>query len=110
MIIGLAELSPTHTDIAVVVGGSAKYSDNIKTPSGFGVEIARKGTSDTLTVMIPWNETTLPQIRKLKETVMNSHIFMCGVKFKNLVIRSYTDKKGKTRYRATADNIEIIIR
>lgn len=105
---------PTHSDIAVVVGGHAIFKhDNDKIPTLYAVQVAMDKTIDTMLVKIPWNDETIPQIRTLKHTMLNSQNYLCGVTFDNLIIEKYDfitkDKKHISGYKATADNINQII-
>jgi len=112
--IRLQTLSPTHCDIAVAVGGSAIFKNKDKQPTQYAIRIALDKTPETMLVKIPWNETTIPQIRKLKAVTMDSPVFICGVRFENLTIRTYQYIDAKTKrictgYTGTADNIKEII-
>ena len=113
--IRLETLSPTHSDVAIAMGGKAIFQKQTdKQPVQYAIRIALDKTSDTMLVKIPWNADTIPQIQKLKTATMDSPVFMCGVRFENLNIRKceYTDSKSKKiciGYTATADNIKEII-
>ena len=105
---------PTHSDLAVAVGGHGIYMHSgDKKPTLYAVKVALQGTA-TMLVKIPYNQQTIPQIKKLQEAVVNSPTFVCGIRFENLVIRQYqfTDYKTNkisTGYTATATDILEII-
>lgn len=105
---------PTHSDIAVVVGGHAIFkNNNDKIPTLYAVHVALDKTIDTMLVKIPWNNETIPQIRTLRHTMLNSPNYLCGVTFDNLKIESYNfitkDGKHVSGYKATASGIKEII-
>ena len=109
-----SEIFPTHSDIAVVVGGHAIFKDdNEKIPTQFAVHVALDKTPNPLLVKIPWNNETIPQIKSLKNTMLNSPNYLCGVTFVNLKIEYYDfvtkDKKHVFGYKATATGIKEII-
>lgn len=114
-LITLSEISPTHSDVAVAVGGYGIYKQpSDKAPYIYAIQIALAGTADIMLVKIPWNENTIPKIKSLKKTMLNNSYNLCGIRFKNLQIRKYkfTDRKtGNTKcgYTAAADNIIEII-
>ena len=108
------EIFPTHSDIAVVVGGHAIFKNsNNKTPTQYAVQIAMDKTIDTMLVKIPWNDETIPKIKLLKITMLNSPNYLCGIKFDNLKIEYYNfitkDGKHVSGYKATATGIKEII-
>lgn len=111
----LSELSPTHSDIAICLGGYPIPSPTSDTePSGFAIRIALANTSETMLVKLPWNTETILKIKELKQILLQNPSFVCGITFENINIRSYryTDSKsGKTNcgYTATATNILSII-
>lgn len=109
-----SKIFPTHSDIAVVVGGHAIFKDdNDKIPTQYAIHVALDKTTDTLLIKIPWNRETIPQIKLLKNTIMNSSNYLCGVRFENLIIEKYdfitNDKKHVSGYKATATGIKEII-
>ena len=108
------KIFPTHSSVAIVTGGYAISKDkNSKIPTHFAVQVALDKTIDTMLVKLPWNPDTIPQIRTLKYTMLNSPNYLCGATFDNLKIEYYNfitkDKKHVSGYKATADNINKII-
>lgn len=102
----LQDLSPTHSDIAIVVGGRGKFKNpNDKTPESFIIQIALQGT-ETMPVRLPWNTDTKQQLSLLKQTILDSPVHVCGVRFDNLQIHQYNN----SAYYATATNIKEIIK
>ena len=108
------QIFPTHSTVAIVTGGHAIFKDdNDKIPIQYAVHVALDKTPKPLLVKIPWNNETIPQIRNLKQTILNSPNYLCGATFDNLKIEYYDfitkDKKHVSGYKATADNISKII-
>lgn len=105
---------PTHSDIAVVVGGHAIFkNNNDKIPTQYAVHVALDKTTDTMLVKLPWNPDTIPQIRTLKHIMLNSPNYLSGVIFENLIIEKYDfvtkDGKRVSGYKGTATGIKEII-
>lgn len=113
--ISLKNLSPTHGDTAVAVGGyGIKRNQADKEPAAYAVRVALDGTADTMTVKIPYDRRTKANIGLFTKTIRASPFSVCGVVFENMQIRhyEYTDPKSKTvrsGYTATATNIKSVI-
>ena len=110
-----ASIFPSHSDLAVAVGCRGIFDNPAsKTPTRFAVRVALDKTTETMLVKIPWNPSTIPKTKNLKEMLVASPVGVCGVRFENLHIKyyEYTDPKThqtKNGYTGTATNISEII-
>lgn len=89
MYVKIQTISPTHSDIALCVGANYQLDAETFLKKAYCLQCAIAGTTATFNVKLPV-EIGIKKHRDVCDALDASGVFVIGIIFKNLVIKTYS--------------------